>query len=228
MSSIEDDEAIIKIKVELVADVEGEIPTAPDPFSKDEDEEEGLSLEDPFFDISSDDSDAAIAENIRETSAEAEKYIQTVEKLTNVLGTLDADALYNLQAFARSPPDFLGNAFTNFLGKAGPYGALATAIVGIIISGPETVEAIVKALGMKGGPINQDFKFTLHEEQNQQFDRHLQYKRLAGDNPVITFDDRGYVVGDADFVHNSLVSTDISRTARVGLRDAQLGVINGI
>ncbi len=90
------------------------------------------------------------------------------------------------------------------------------------------ISAVVQALGVKGAPLNQDFKFSQEEQYNQQFNRFVQFKRLTGDDPVITVTTRGFVVGDKDFVGNSLIDIDTGRTARVDLRQSSLGYIHGI
>ena len=56
----------------------------------------------------------------------------------------------------------------------------------------------------------------------------MQFRRLTGDDPVITVTTKGFVVGDPDFVDNSLVDANLARIGRVNLRDSSLGYIHGI
>ena len=63
---------------------------------------------------------------------------------------------------------------------------------------------------------------------SQEFDRVTQFKRLTGEDPVITVNTIGFVVGDPDFKGNSLVDANIARSGRVGLRDSSYGYIHGI
>jgi len=145
-----------------------------------------------------------------------------------MMNKLDKQGISELTQFAKSPQGYLEHGFIRLLGMAGPHGALVIAIITAVLASPQLYVALVEALGVKGGPFNQDFRYSLDEQENQQFSRMVQYSKLVGDDPTITVLTKGFAVGDPDFVESSLTSADISRTARIGLRESSLGVIDGI
>jgi len=225
-SNVSDEKAVITIEVELKSEVTGD-PTAtgdPDPFFK------GLSglSEDEFKDIIAEEINLNIKDVIDDALEEEGIDSETLKNMAGIAKDIDSKGISNIQNFAKSPETFMENNFMSILSRAGPQGALAAAIIAAIAGSPAMVAAVVEALGVKGAPLNQDYAFTEEEQFNQQFDRATQFKRLTGDDPVITLTTTGFVVGDPDFVHNSLVDTNIARTARVGLRDSSLGTIHGI
>jgi hypothetical protein len=130
---------------------------------------------------------------------------------------------------AKNPEAFMENTFISSLSKAGPHGALAAAIITSILAAPEAVKAIIKAFAVKGAPLNQDYRYSQEEFQSQEFDRRVQFKRITGDDPVITVNTTGFVTPqDPDFAGNSLLDANLARTARIGLRQNAYGYIHGI
>lgn len=223
-ANIGNEKAIITLEVELVSSVKG------DPVS------EGAADQDPFFEGISDDLRDVIAEeinaNIKEEIDDALQDegidLEGIKNATAMAKDIDNKGISNIKNLAKSPENFMENTLMRTLAKAGPHGALAAAIITAIAASPEMVRAVVEALGVKGAPLNQDFAWTEEEQYNQQFDRTVQFRRLTGDDPVITVLTKGFVVGDPDFIDNSLVDANIARTARVNLRDSSLGYIHGI
>ncbi len=221
-TNIGNEKAIITLEVELVSSVKG------DPVA--------AGQQEPFFEDIDPDIRDAIAEevnaNIRDEIGDAlrDEGVETenLKDLTDMIGNVKGEGIDNLTKFASSPQGFLEHGFIRVLQRAGPHGAVAVALIALIASAPEMVKVIVEALGVKGAPLNQDFAWTEDEQYNQQFDRVVQFRRLTGDDPVITVLTKGFVVGDPDFIDNSLVDTNIARTARVNLRDSSLGYIHGI
>ena len=114
------------------------------------------------------------------------------------------------------------------LGKAGVYGALAAAIIAVILSVPEIIGTITKALAVKGGPLNQDFHRFFEEENQLGFSRELQYRRAVGLDVVITNDSRGFLLTDPAFVNNSLVDVDETRSIRLSTQATQYGYFNSM
>jgi len=222
-SNIGDEKAIITIEVQLVSEVKGELATQTPP--------------DPFFgDISGTEFEEVIAEQVNEIIKDAiedalEEEGVDMDELRSTIGLvkdLDSKGIGNIKNIANNPQSFMENTFISALARAGPYGALTAAIVTTIAGSPELVKAVVEAMGVKGAPLNQDYAFTEEEQFNQQFSRAVQFRRLTGDDPVVTLTTKGFVAGDPDFVENSLVDANIARTARVNLRDSSLEYIHGI
>ena len=223
-SNISNDTAILTLEVELVSTVKGEEITeggAPPPFLSD--------VSDDTYQVVKDVVEESVEEAIGDALAEEGIDTDTVKNLTENFKDLDNKALGNLTKFATHPEGFLEHGFINVLQRAGPYGALAVAMLTFILGTPELTKAMVQMFGVKGGPLNQDFRYSQEEQLSQEFSRLMQFQRLTGDNPVIRFDNFGFVaVSDPDFEGNSLVNANEARSGRVGLRESAYGYIHGI
>jgi len=146
----------------------------------------------------------------------------------DLLDDIDSKGIQNLKGFAKNPGGMVQNRLLMILGRAGPYGAVAAALIAVIIGAPELVKAIVEMFAVKGGPLNLDFRYSQEEQMGQEFDRIDQFKRITGDNPFIRVDTHGYVSGDPDFGGNSLVDNEITRTARISIAQKSLSFTTGI
>ena len=221
--SVENSEAIITIKVKLESDVTGD-PTgggqaSPDFFGQPQTGAVDQHVKD-FEDLKKD------------TEKFADKFggkdSVNIENITDLVSNLDKNGIGELTQFASSPQGYMEHGFIRLLQMGGPHGALIVAIIGAALAAPELFKAVVEQLGVKGGPLNQDFFYSIDEQLNLHFDRYVQFKRITGDDPVVTVSTKGYVVGDPDFVGSSLINADLARTARIGLRESNLGLIDGI
>jgi len=223
MSSITDEKAVITLEVELVSTVsglEGEPEAQPEPFL------EGVS--DDMREVIKQAIDDSIEESIQDVLEKEGVDIESLENITQALKDVDNKGMSNVTSLAKNPAGFIEKQFLSILGRAGPYGAIAAAIIAAVLATPELVKAVVEAFAVKGGPLNQDYRYSQEEFLSQQFDRITQFKRLTGDDPVITVNTVGFVVGDPDFKGNSLVDANLARTARIGLRGSSYGYIHGI
>jgi hypothetical protein len=153
---------------------------------------------------------------------------EALESLNEFLQTLDKQGLKKLAAFAKNPTVAVENEILGLLGKAGIPGAIAVAIIGLIIASPEIIKTIVKQLSVKGGPLNQDFHRFIDEENQVGFSRDLQYRRAVGLDVVITDDNRGYLLTDPAFVGNNLVDADKTRSQRLSSNETSYGYVNGM
>ena len=168
------------------------------------------------------------AEKAIKTPLEEKNEHEGIQKATEFINEIEGKGVRNLTQFATSPQGFMEHGLIRILSKAGPHGAIAVAIITAILAGPQLVEAVVKALGVKGGLLNQDYRFSLSQQFNQMWSRLIQFRKLTGDERVITAQDKGFAVGDPDFVNNNLVDSNISRVGRVGLRHSSLGDVYGV
>ena len=153
---------------------------------------------------------------------------ENVEKAIDLVRDMDHKGIANVRALASSPQSFVANGLVRALSAAGAPGVLVAAIITAIAGAPEMVKTVVSALGVKGAILNQDYKYSLEGQENLHFDRVTQFKKLTGDDAVITSRDRGFVVGDADFVLNSLVDVSTGRVGRINLRQTSLGYAQGV
>jgi len=224
MSSITDEKAVITLEVELISSVSGlegdTAEAAPEPFLADVSDDMRQVIKDAIDDSI----DEAIVDALEKEGVD----IQALENITQSLKDVDSKGMSNVTSMAKNPAGFIENQFISILGRAGPYGAIAAAIITAVLATPELVKAVVTAFATKGGPLNQDYRYSQEEFLSQQFDRITQFKRLTGDDPVITVNTVGFVVGDPDFKGNSLVDANLARTARIGLRGSAYGYIHGI
>jgi hypothetical protein len=147
----------------------------------------------------------------------------SVEKFDNFLGGLDRNGIQNLKSFATNPQGTIENQLLSALGTAGVYGALAVTIISLVISSPEVFKAIVKFLGQKGGPLNQDYRRDFDGEVQLGIDRDLQFRRAAGLDVIITNQDRNFILDDPSFVNNSLVHVEVTRYDRISNNERQWG-----
>jgi len=224
MANISDEDAVITLHVKLVSDVEGLDGSGgnPDPFLSGID---SLDIQQYI--------DQEVLTSTNELIADAMESVgvdlDALQDATSLVKDIGKNGLGNIGSFAKGPVGFMESKFVELIGRAGPYGALAAAVIAIVIASPEIFKAVVEMLAVKGGPLNQDFRFSMEEQLNQQYDRRTQYRRLVGDDPVITVNTLGFVTpSDPDFDGNSLISAPISRSGRVGLRDESYGHIHGI
>jgi len=189
--------------------------------------EEGMER-DEILDVIAEEVNTSIKESIDDALEEEGVDFEGIRNASVLVKDIDSRGISNVKNLAKNPESFMESTFMRALSRAGPHGALVAAIISAIAGSPALVTVVVQALGVKGAPLNQDFAWTEDEQYNQQFDRVVQFRRLTGDDPVITVLTKGFVVGDPDFIDNSLVDTNIARTARVNLRDSSLGYIHGI
>lgn len=169
-----------------------------------------------------------VSETTEGTEVEDEEEKAAVTKITDLLEDVDDEGIKNLKAILSNPDTFVGNKLVSILGKAGPYGAVAVALIGLVLSAPELYTTIVKTLGMKGGPLNMDFQFDQDQQFNQLFSRELQFNRAFAIDPVITVNTKGFVTIDPTFEGNSLIQGNLARSARIGINLSSYGYIHGI
>ncbi len=164
------------------------------------------------------------AVEIEETVTEQD----AAERLEEFIKTTDREGMKNLSSFAKNPSSMVQGQLMKVLGRAGIHGAIAVAIIAIIISTPEIISTIVSALAVKGGPLNQDFHLFFEDQQQLGLERDLQFRYATGLDIIITNYQRGYLLTDPGFVGNNLVDIDISRSFRLTTPDTQYGYVRSL
>jgi len=171
----------------------------------------------------------SIQEAIDDALPSDELDVDVLQKISESLRDVDSKGFSALSGFLSNPLNYMQGTMLSVIGRAGPHGAIAAAIIGMIVAAPELAVQIIQMFGQKGGPLNLDFRFSQEEQERQYFDRMTQYQRVIGDNPVIRFDDFGYIaLTDEDFKGNSLVNANRARTARIGLSTSAYEYIHGV
>jgi len=224
MSSVSNEEAIITIKVKLVSETEGLTETTS------EQQDSFLGDASPeLTEIIDQEVKRTVDELIADSLEEAGVDLQAVQDMADMVDDIGNVGIKNVTNFAKNPEGFSSNMFMKILSKGGPYGAVAGAIITAILASPVLFKVLVEAFAVKGGPLNQDYRYSVEEQENQLYDRHTLFRRLTGDDPIITFNTLGFVTpSDPDFGGNSLVTANISRTGRVGLQNSSFGYIHGV
>jgi hypothetical protein len=161
----------------------------------------------------------------KEGSIEAE---EAAERLEQFIKETDAKGMKTLSNFAKNPAGMVEKQMLGTLAKAGIYGAIAAAIIALVLSAPELISTIVQALAVKGGPLNQDFHLFLDEQGQLGIDREIQYRYATGLDVIITNYDRGYLLQDPGFVGNNLVDIDTTRSVRLTNNDVAYGYVRSM
>ena len=114
------------------------------------------------------------------------------------------------------PDDFIGKTMLRSLGKAGPYGAAVVAAITSIVSAPETVQQIVQAMGVKGGPLNSDWHLFFEDTAQGFFSLEDKKNRIIGTDSFIVEQGSGYRPIEGTDIYVSLLDRDEDRLARIG------------
>ena len=147
----------------------------------------------------------------------------TLTKIKASLG-LGQKGAKNVESLATNPEALIGGNLKRLLPAAGIIGIIALAL----LEAPNFMKSIVKALAVKGGPLNQDFHRFIADEVQLGINRDLQWRRSRGLDVIITTDHRDYILSDPAFISNSLVDGDPTRSERLNSNETKLGYGNGL
>jgi len=100
-------------------------------------------------------------------------------------------------------------------------------IIGAVIASAVLYIEIMKALSVKGGPFNRDWRRFLANEVDVGINRELQKRKELGLIQTIITQDRGFTPNNPAATYNSLILVNESRIARIGLDDRAAGVTVG-
>ena len=113
-----------------------------------------------------------------------------------------------LAAAAENPERTFGKVLLNVLSRAGPQGFMLAGAITTLISSPEVVKAIVKVLGMKGGPLNMDWRRLIEDEVTGILSLEQQKRRDLGLDGFMVSPDVGFKPVDESSVYNSVLLRD--------------------
>src|SRR5579872_1534049 len=111
-----------------------------------------------------------------------DKLKQDVLETLNKLDTKGLQTLYN---FSVNPTASVLGQLTKALSAVGPEAQIIIAVVTMAISAPQVIQAIIKALSVKGGPLNRDWKRLVSQEVDAGLSRQLVKQRELGIDQVI-------------------------------------------
>ncbi len=159
---------------------------------------------------------------------DVDKQLEALEKLEEFIKTTDKKGLKTLSSFAKNPGGLVENKLLGLLGRAGIHGAIAVAIITMIIASPEIIMSITRALAVKGGPLNQDYHRFFADETQRGISRELQYRRAVGLDVIISNSERGFLLQDPFSVYNSLIDIDTTRVSRLSSNNTKHGYLAGM
>ena len=167
-------------------------------------------------------------DKISETPAPHERWIKQIKRIEDQL-TKNEQQAEALEDFLRKfgglgvsgasglvsdPEGFIGDTMINILGNAGPYGALITVIIGLIVSTPALAKQLIALLAVKGGPLNEDFKIIIEDVITGFLSHPAQYKRDIGIEGFVVSQVGGFNTIAGTDVTNSLFESDEIRINR--------------
>jgi len=164
----------------------------------------------------------------KEADALAKKKLEGLEKIEDFIGDVDKKGLKTLASIAKDPNVAVETSLIDVIGRMGPHGKIAIAIIGLVTTAPTVITAIVKALAVKGSFLNQDYHRFFEDEQQLGLSREVQYRRAVGLDVIITNDNRGFILSDPGFVGNSLVDVEKTRSIRTSSEETQYGYTSGM
>lgn len=159
------------------------------------------------------------AEATDEFSPEQLEQVKSV--LGEELGGLDKNDLAQLGAFAKNPQAGMTKTLTRLLGGRG---AAILGPLAIAVTAPIVMVEILKAMSVKGGPFNRDWRRFIEEEVEVGLSRVQQKEKEMGITQTILTQIAGFKQNNENFTYNSLYEINDSRLARVGLSDREAGV----
>lgn len=151
-----------------------------------------------------------------------EQLAQIESTIGDTLGGLDKADLAQFGLMAKNPTGFIGAALSRALGAAG-----GTAILGplaIAITAPIVLKEIIKALSVKGGPFNRDWRRFIQAEVEIGLSRVQQKEKELGITQTILTQVQGFKPNNENWTYNSLFDVNDARIARIGLSDREAGV----
>lgn len=199
------EEAIIEFDIELTAKASDEIKAAlaETKAAKEGKEKEAEEPQD-------------LAKDLLEE--EGVKDDELAEFLTNVK---EGD-IKQFGQLAKSPGSFISGQLTKLLGAGG---AAIIGPIALAIATPIVMAEIIKALSVKGGPFNRDWRRFIAAEVEVGLSRVQQKEKELGISQVILTQVVGFTPNNANWTYNSLFNIDDTRFARIGLDDRSAGVL---
>jgi len=123
--------------------------------------------------------------------------------------------------FLKNPKGKVTNILKDILGSRA---AAIIPALAIAITAPVVMIAFIKALSVKGGPLNRDWRRFIQNEINIGLSRQQQKENELGITQTILTQVVGFNENNENFTYNSLFNVNDARIARIGLSDVEAGV----
>jgi len=150
-----------------------------------------------------------------------EELEQIQSTVGDTLGGLDKADITQFGLMAKNPGGFIGGT----VGRL--FTTQAAAVMGplaIAIATPVVMVEIIKALSVKGGPFNRDWRRFISEEVEVGLSRVQQKEKELGITQTILTQIEGFKPNNENWTYNNLFQVDERRIARIGLSDREAGV----
>jgi len=200
------EQAIIEMDIVLSARASGQIREILDEVKKKKSEKKEKGTDE-------------LAEDLLEVEKEKKK-----TELTEALEGLDKSDLKKLEGLLKHPESFIEGGMENLLKRLGPNAPMILGIVGLVIASPILFAEIMKALSVKGGPFNRDWRRFISKEFDVGLSREQSKLKELGFDQVILTQVQGMKSNNTGWTYNSLYQVDETRLARIGLSDRAAGV----
>lgn len=147
-------------------------------------------------------------------------------ELTELLEKLTDNDVKKLQRLLLNPSSALEFGLENFFARMGPNAGVVLTIAGLVAATPALTIELMKALSVKGGPFNRDFRRFMEDEgADVVLTRMQQKQKELGEIQTILTDIRGFIPNNENWQYNSYYSVDKYRIARIGLDDRAAGIV---
>jgi len=137
------------------------------------------------------------------------------------LGGLDKADLAQFGTMAKNPTGMITKTLTRLLGSSG---AAILGPLAIAITAPIVMTEIIKALSVKGGPFNRDWRRFLANEIRVGLSKEQQLEDRFGVSQTILTQIRGFAPNNENWTYNNLFDVNDQRIARIGMSDREAGV----
>ncbi len=169
--------------------------------------------------------EAKQAKETKEVKAEDEGVTGKKTEITEAVDALDDNDIKQLKGILGNPQGFVKGGITDVFKNLGPNAPIILGIVGLVIASPILIKELLKALAVKGGPLNRDWRRFIQKEIDVGLSREQQKQKELGFDQVILTQILGFNPNSESFTYNSLFNIDSSRIARIGLSDRAAGVL---
>lgn len=150
-----------------------------------------------------------------------EELEQIQSTIGDTLGGLDKADIAQFGIMAKNPTGFIGKTVGSlFTGQA----AAVMGPLSVAIATPIVMIEILKALSVKGGPFNRDWRRFISEEVEVGLSRVQQKEKELGITQTILTQIEGFKPNNENWTYNSLFQVDDARIARIGMSDREAGV----
>lgn len=164
---------------------------------------------------------SGVQDEAKELLLAEEELAQIQSVLNEQLGGLDKADIVQFGLLAKNPGAVVSRIMTKLLTSR------AAAIMGplaIAVAAPIVMVEIIKALSVKGGPLNRDWRRFIGEEIAVGLSREQDKEDEFGVSQTILTQVHRFLPNNENWTYNSLFDVNDSRIARIGLTDREAGV----